>query len=335
MSRSLRRALITAALPFCVMVVTGAAGPPEAAGPRVGQVIGVGSFVHGVETLEQSLEYYRDVLGFEPIGTVPPAPIFDLPIQTLTNHGGALHRTVTLKIPDSTVKLQLFEVTNGQPGTRSSLRQTTARPTDPGGAVLGVRVPSVATTFANIERSHQADVLGVGGKPAGNVLFARNRDGAVTELVQSDGNGTADAASIVLTTAGDGLTIKFFKDVLGFDLETGDWESGKDVMNAVGADTGMIRRTAGVVPGTKVRFEIDEYSGIPQKRAYYYYNSIPGAVSLQFVVRDIDEMVKILRAEQVRIVTTGQQPVTIDHSRTVLVRDPDGLFIQLMEREQD
>jgi len=31
-------------------------------------------------------------------------------------------------------------------------------------------------------------------------------------------------------------------------------------------------------------------------------------------------------------VTTGQQPVTLDQSRTLLIRDPDGIFIQLIEQ---
>jgi catechol 2,3-dioxygenase-like lactoylglutathione lyase family enzyme len=329
---------------FCVIVAAGAAGlaePQRAPASPPAHIIGVASLVHGVETLEKSLEYYRTVFGFELVGSISPTPIYDVQVQALTNHGGALYRSATLKIPDSAFTLQLFEVTNGQPGTRSSDRQTTARPTDPGSAVLSFRVPDINATLASIENSYQADVISVGGKPAGQTLFVRNRDGFVTEIVQSGHTGpsagsNASAPSIALTAGTNAAAkIRFYREVLGFDLKTGDWETSQDLMNARGAQMGMIRRSQGFIPGTNTHFEIDEYSGMPQKRAYYYYNSIPGAVSLQLLVRDIDETVTVLRAKQVRIVTTGQQPVTIDHSRNVLVRDPDGLYVQLTELEQD
>jgi hypothetical protein len=115
-------------------------------------------------------------------------------------------------------------------------------------------------------------------------------------------------------------------------IPTGDWEADTETMRALGAETGMIRRSRTLIPGTNVRFELDEYSGFPTKRAFYYYNSMPGAVSLQLTVHDLDGMVKALRMAQVRIVTTGQQPVTLDGSRTVLIRDPDGIFVQLIEQ---
>ncbi len=343
MTRSLGRATAAAAVLFCMMGAPEYRGQAQTAAATRGAspIVGIDGIVYGVETLEKSVEFYQKVLGFELTGTVPDAPLFDIHVQALTNHGGVLARRATLRIPHSPISIQLFEGTNGQPGTRSSLRQATARPSDPGGAVLTVQVPSLAATVANIESSHQGDVISMGGKPSGNRVVVRNRDGVVTEIVQSDGPGApgrseADVASIALT-AGSNVASKmqFYRDVLGFDLKTGEWEGGKDVMPPLGADVGMIRRSAGYVPGTKIRFEIDEYSGLPQKRAYYYYNSIPGAVSIQLAVRDIDQMVKALRAAQVRIVTTGQQAVPLDHSRTVLIRDPDGVFIQLMEHAQN
>ena len=348
--QSLRRAVALAAVLCCVLLAPGASGfaqrqvtseqpLSERTTIAAPAVIGASGIVQGVEFLENSLEYYREVLGFEMIGEASEMPIFDIKIQALTNHGGALYRTALLEIPDSTFNLQLFEVTNGQPRTRSSPRQLTARPTDRGGVVLGYEVPDIVRTFTSIETSGQATVINVGGKPVGKTLFVRNRDGLVTRFSQRGETErstelNANPASIALTPGDVDATLRFYRDLLGFDLKTGDWEASKDVMNALGAEVGMVRRSQGYVPGTNIHFEIDEYSGIPQRRAYYYYNSIPGAVSLQLVVRDIDEIVNVLRASQVRIVTSGQQPVTLDGERTVLVRDPDGVFIQLIEREE-
>jgi catechol 2,3-dioxygenase-like lactoylglutathione lyase family enzyme len=295
-------------------------------------VIGARGLVHGVQTLEPSLAYYRDVLGFELLGPATEKPTFDIHLQALTNHGGVLYRTALLKIPGSTMTVQLFEGTNGGPSSRSSPRQLTARPSDRGGSVLSVRVPDLAGTFTTIANAkQQAAVISVGGKPVGRTLFVRNRDGLVAELVQSP-DPSADPASIAVTPGDPEASLRFYRDILGFDLKTGDWEAGQDVMNALGAEMGMVRRSRAYIPGSKVRFELDEYSGLATKRAFYYYNSMPGAVTLQLLVRDLDGMVKALRAAQVRIVTTGQQPVTLDGSRTILIRDPDGIFVQLIEQ---
>ena len=320
-----------------LLLVIAALGAVGSAQQRKAHVIGAAGLVHGVQTLEPSLAYYRDVLGFELLGSATEKPTFDIHVQALTNHGGVLHRTALLKIPGSTMTVQLFEGTNGGPSSRSSPRQLTARPTDRGGAVLGLRLPSVSDRLAAIANAQQAAVVSVGGKPVGKALVVRNRDGLVTQIVQS-GEGerstdaNADPASIALTPGDPDASIRFYRDILGFDLKTGDWEAERDVMHALGAETGMVRRSHAFIPGTRVRFELDEYSGLSTKRAFYYYNSMPGAVTLQLVVRDLDEFVKVLREAQVRIVTTGQQPVTLDQSRTLLIRDPDGIFIQLIEQ---
>jgi catechol 2,3-dioxygenase-like lactoylglutathione lyase family enzyme len=327
MTRSPERA---AAALFFVIAALGAVGSAQ---QRKTHVIGAAGLVHGVQTLEPSLAYYRDVLGFELLGPATEKPTFDIHLQALTNHGGVLYRTALLKIPGSTMTVQLFEGTNGGPSSRSSPRQLTAQPTDRGGAVMGIRVPDLAGTFTTIAKvQQQAAVIGVGGKPVGKALFVRNRDGLVAQLAQSGEGLNVDPASIALTPGDPDASLRFYRDILGFDLKTGEWETGRDVMNALGTDTGMVRRTQGYIPGTKIRFELDEYSGFPTRRAFYYYNSMPGAVTVQLVVRDLDEVVKELRAAQVRIVTTGQQPVTLDGSRTLLIRDPDGIFIQLIER---
>jgi catechol 2,3-dioxygenase-like lactoylglutathione lyase family enzyme len=318
-----------AAAALVVVLAPGAVGSAQRNTP----VVGAAGLVHGVENLDRSLPYYRDVLGFELIGSATEKPTFDIHVQALTNHGGVLYRTALLKIPGSTITVQLFEGTNGGPNSRSSPRQLTARPTDRGGAAMAFRVPDIAGTFTTVANAReQATVISVGGKPVGKTLFVRNRDGLVAQLVQSS-DSDSDAASIALTPGDPEASVRFYRDILGFDLKTGEWESGRDVMNALGADMGMVRRTHGYIPGSKVRFELDEYSGLPTRRAFYYYNSMPGAVTVQLVVRDLDQVVKELRSAQVRIVTTGQQPVTLDGSRTLLIRDPDGIFVQLIERE--
>ena len=131
--------------------------------------------------------------------------------------------------------------------------------------------PQVNPTIAS---SPQAAFVSVGGKPVrGKTLVVRNRDGLVAQIVQS-GEGerstdaNADPASIALTPGDPDASIRFYRDILGFDLKTGELEAGRDVMHALGAEMGMVRRSQAYIPGTKVRFELDEYSGLPTKEPF-------------------------------------------------------------------
>ena len=255
-------------------------------------------------------------------------------------------RTATLKIPESSFTLQLLEVSNGPEAARHSERQGSARPTDRGATVLRVPVSHIAETLADIEKARAGDARGVGGRggridgvPAGKTLFVRNRDGFVTEIVESGQAGApagliANGASIALT-AGDGAAkIQFYKDILGFDLKTGEPEASQDVLNALGAEGGTVRRSRCEIPGTTILFEIDEFTGIRQKRAIYNFTPQPGAVTLQLVVRDMDAIMKALIAKRVRIVTTALRPVKMAHSRNIVVSDPDGVFVELIELDK-
>ena len=52
---------------------------------------------------------------------------------------------------------------------------------------------------------------------------------------------------------------------------------------------------------------------------------------IQLVVRDVDALMKTFIERRVRIVSTALQPVDFDDSRRVVVRDPDGVYVELIQ----
>jgi catechol 2,3-dioxygenase-like lactoylglutathione lyase family enzyme len=83
-----------------------------------------------------------------------------------------------------------------------------------------------------------------------------------------------------------------------------------------------------------IRFELTHFKGLERKAAQAKYTD-PGAASLVFYVRDIDGALANAKKANVPIVTAGGAPVeittTTGKARSVVLRDPDGFFIQLIQ----
>jgi catechol 2,3-dioxygenase-like lactoylglutathione lyase family enzyme len=257
-------------------------------------------------------------------------------LQALMNVGGAYYRIATLSLPDSGFQMQLVEMINNDPlSALRGRRQTSALATEAGGLLLRLPVPDLDTLSTRIRNQFAADVLSIGGKPAGSTVkrfaFRDGEDGFVVECVQSAG---LSRAGIVLVAAHVEKKLAFYRDILGFNLMSGEWERDEAALQAAGAGSGMIRRHGGTVPGTSVPFEIDEYRGFHQRRFYSPIMGQAGVGWIQLFVRDVDALMHTFIERHVRIVSTALQPVDFDDSRRVVVRDPDGVYVELIQRKR-
>ena len=90
------------------------------------------------------------------------------------------------------------------------------------------------------------------------------------------------------------------------------------------------------IPGSTTRVEIVEFKGVERKIVEPRLQD-PGAVRLILVVRDIDPLLANLKGHNVPVVTAGGLPVNLTagalRGRSVVVKDPDGHFIQLLQPE--
>lgn len=130
--------------------------------------------------------------------------------------------------------------------------------------------------------------------------------------------------------------LSFYRDLLGFELL---WERAyeEEYVRSLVAYPGLRLRCAYLkLPGTTVRLELLEYQMVPRVTVDMHLAN-PGNAHLCLKVDDIDALYDRLTAAGVKSLSS---PVTstagfYKGSKTVYVRDPDGISLQLVERARD
>ncbi|MBZ5635158.1 MAG: VOC family protein [Acidobacteriia bacterium] len=127
-------------------------------------------------------------------------------------------------------------------------------------------------------------------------------------------------------------TLAFYRNVFGLNGNPQDFPNPAVPLltNAPGV---TLRLSMLALPGG-MRFELTHFKGLERKPAQAKYTD-PGAASIVFYVRDIDGALANAKKANAAIVTTGGAPVEIaaatGKARSVMLRDPDGFFIQLIQ----
>ena len=315
---------------------------PEAAATyiRVGmqppEIVGVGNFSHIVANMEKSLEFYRDVLGLEVTANNPFAA--NPAIVKLANIPGAQSRYLVLKVPGSDVGVELIEY--------KDIDRTPQHPkfVDPGAANMALRVRDINTIYGKLQKTG-ATILTKGGKPVsignggGAYLFVQDPDGFVVEL--SQGTPPADskvpATSNVFggafeTTVADSATSVKFYEMLGLNMALGATFNDNQVMaDTAGAPGASFRQSGTTIPGTSARLTLIEFKNIARTPIKGRVQD-PGTAILQLRVRDVTTLTAKLKAAGVPIVSEGGAPVSFGTAKISLVRSPDNLLLELIER---
>ncbi len=156
---------------------------------------------------------------------------------------------------------------------------------------------------------------------------------AVVALAQQTPAGQTKSLSHAIHAVNDlDTTLAFYRDVFGIDGKAQDFANpGVPLLtNAPGV---TLRLSMVGLPGG-TRFEFTHFKGLERQPAQAKYTD-PGAASLVFYVRDIDTLVASAKKANGTIVTTGSTPVEIatakGRARSIVLRDPDGFFLQLVE----
>jgi len=85
------------------------------------------------------------------------------------------------------------------------------------------------------------------------------------------------------------------------------------------------------VPGSALGVEIVEYQGV-ERRPVQPRPQDPGAAILTLTVRDLDGIVARARQAGIRVSTTGGAPVVVPGgTRVIVMQDPDGFFVALVQ----
>ena len=164
----------------------------------------------------------------------------------------------------------------------------------------------------------------------------------VVGLTYAQSTPIVQLQNLAHTTGSLDKTVPFYRDVLGLPLNgTADPLAQQpqkldEDMSRFTATKGMSFRAAAFrLPNAPFGFELTEFTGGPRKTIRPNIQDI-GSATLALQVRDIEKMVAKVKAAGAPILTAGGVPVNpagnpASHLREILVRDPDGFFVELQQ----
>ncbi|KAI9679694.1 MAG: hypothetical protein M1822_007300 [Bathelium mastoideum] len=346
--------LASTAVAAAALVALGSATlipPPLAAySNQTADVVAVG---HAVRNLTATLQFYSTLLELVVLSRDENF-VNDSSYGSLTATSGATYRQAALAVPNQAWTLVFTEYA-GVPRTEPKQRE--ADPAVPG---LTLTVKN-ATAINDALRAVNAPTVNGQPIPAGtgpnttSTVWVYDPDGYLVELVQR--SGPSDYFTVPPPTVTDGpgekyvvrgqldLTmfnytqaLTFYRDILNFNITPGfepligpnEYEplGGIGSVFNISANVTWAAVTGNCDPVT--RCEYYEYDD-PTRVAVIAPASDIGIGLTYYAVRDIDGVLEKIRAANLTIVTEGGEPVSVNGTRSILVRDPAGYLVLLEE----
>ncbi len=279
-------------------------------------VLGVGNFIHVVENLDRSIEFYHDALGLEMTGAPGPRAFSaNAVVSSLYDAPGAQSRVASFKIPGSAMAVEIVEF--------QGLNATPVRPRffDPGAITMTFVVKDLDATETRLHRIKGLEWISASRAPS---VTVRDPDGIFVGLSQV-GKGPlavvpgADDPNIRL--GGLGVTVEdldkttqFYGEALGF----------------TGGSSAPRRSVRLQVPGDGFTVGFNDPQYVDRKPVHSAIHD-PGSGVLRLRVDDFDGVVKALKAAGATVVSAGGEPVNLGRNRAVILRGMDNLFLQVLE----
>jgi catechol 2,3-dioxygenase-like lactoylglutathione lyase family enzyme len=305
---------------------------PAAAAARS---VGAGMLHLNVSNMDQSLAFYRDVLGLE-MRTPPTAP---RAAAALVSQPGALLKTAVLRVQGGAFQLELVEWI-GTP-----LRPQQMRIQDAGAVMLAMDVGNLDAKL-NGARKLGLRVLTDGGQPVAfdgprgktRTVMIRDADGFVVELVESQAPASAAPApgeihevSMYVTVADLARTVAFYTRAFGFDMAAApEARPTPPRLQAFFGDRTLatMRTARGTFPGSDVTLNFQEF-GAPDRKAVRHRVQDPGGPIFPVTVNDLPAVIEQIKANGGSIGVDETTPPLAADARSTWIRDPNGVLIQI------
>jgi predicted enzyme related to lactoylglutathione lyase len=337
---SIRAAAFVAA----ISLLTGTTVAQNAPSGEVQALVG---YMMAVDSLERGENFYHALLGLE-AGGDPRARLKwykVVPFLTDMYKANDNLRNFTLRIPGIDMGVEPIQWTEAKGKNLQPALQ------DAGASQLILSVNDIDELLMWLTKGG-AKVVTAGGKPVtvtdGNgkarVVVVRDFTGAYVRLVQPDplppGTGVngapspayATGGSVAITVDDTEKTARFYQDLLGLKVQPGEFTSDPNGLAALGMKGVQYRDTTIQIPG-KSQLHLIEFKGAEGRR---FAPGImdPNAVILRIQVSGIDAFYNKLKAAGTPIVSLSGAPYQNGPTRWLMMRDPNNIYVQLMERTQ-
>jgi catechol 2,3-dioxygenase-like lactoylglutathione lyase family enzyme len=129
-------------------------------------------------------------------------------------------------------------------------------------------------------------------------------------------------------------TVKFYMDVFGVDKPAPPRPPNPAVPGLLNVPGVVLHVQIIRLPGSPFGFELTYFGDAFGPQASQPRPTDPGAAHLRVDVRDMDAVFAAIKRAGAPIVTRSGAPVKVNGSRAVIVRDPDGYMIEIIESPQ-
>ena len=103
--------------------------------------------------------------------------------------------------------------------------------------------------------------------------------------------------------------------------------------DTAGTPGARFRQSRTPIPGAPVTMTFIEFQDIDRKPLHTRVQD-PGTALIQVTVRDVDAVLPKLKAAGATIVSVGGEAVNVGNNlRIAIVRDPNNLFLELVQRK--
>lgn len=135
-------------------------------------------------------------------------------------------------------------------------------------------------------------------------------------------------------------SVAFYRDTLGLELKTAPGRAAgpgapmtlnEALSNLTDTHGAKFRAAVLKVPDAGFDLELTEFTDIDRKPGMAR-NQDPGAATFVVTLRDLDKALAAVRKAGMTMVTVGGKPLSLGgKTRSIFVRDPDGMFIELFQ----
>jgi len=334
------KAVICAVALLAASFVTAVSGQTTDAG----HVVRPNAIVHTVADLDRSLMFYRGVLGLDvdPSAALPGGSSEAL--RRLLNAPGAAVRTATLRIPGTDLRLVLAQFSGVE------RKPLSPRIQDPGVVKTAFRVRDMDAAFALVEK-RVSGVITLGGGPirpegpsgANRSVITKDPDGFLVEFARQDVPPLPDNISQTSTIIGGwaslitedlAKSIAFYRDSLGFTFSSNGRPLSPLVLSLQGLpDAAGTVSAASKPPGSAYNWFVYEFKSVDRSTLPARLQD-PGTAWVSFLADDVRALLQKMKASGTRVETAGGEPVTVGGATRVVVRDPSGILIELVDAKR-
>ena len=302
-----------------------------------GEVTGVGNFAHIVTNLDRSIAFYQGALGLTlrfPARPFDPNPA----VMKMGNTLGAQSRIAVLTVPGAAIGVELIEYKD------IDRRPAHPRFQDPGAGNLALRVRDLNAILPKVKQAG-GRILTVSGEPAeingnGRIVFVQDPDGFICELAQAAAPPANSQASQNVFGGSFELAVDHMEQTRAFYRLLGmqpsapaAWNGSPVMTDTAGTPGAQFRQSRATIPGTSTVITFIEFKDIGRKPLHTRVQD-PGTALLQLTVRDVSALLPKLKAGGGTIISVGAEAAVVPNvGKIAIVRDPNNLFLELVQRE--